>query len=83
VAKIELRELMRIERKAKEHGRGALETWELMALTRFEERLSGLKLELSSPEAQEGFEMWEALSPEDQERYADWTPRQLYAFISP
>ena len=55
--------------------------WEREVLEDFERALKPVleRSELSHPETEEGLRMWEELPPDQRERFADWTPRQLYA----
>jgi hypothetical protein len=76
----DFREILRITLKAKEVGRDGLEPWERETLESFEKAVAPAVRELNHPETQEGYRIWESFPPERREQYADWTPRQLYAF---
>jgi hypothetical protein len=80
-----LGEVLRITKKAQEFGRDALEPWERDILDEFQELMERLRPQLEEgllhPDSIEGHRLWEALPPRQREQYADWTPRQLLAFM--
>jgi hypothetical protein len=82
---MDLREVLRITKKAHQLGRDALEPWERDLLDEFEVKIEPLKAQLREgllhPDSIEGRRLWEALPPGQREQYADWTPRQLLAFM--
>jgi hypothetical protein len=48
----------------------------------FQRVLDSLIAQSEQPETMAGLKVFESLSPEDQERFRDWTPAQLRAVIS-
>jgi hypothetical protein len=48
----------------------------------FQRSLDTLKAQMDQPEAIAGLEAFESLSPEDQQRFGEWTPAELFAVLS-
>jgi hypothetical protein len=77
---MDLREILRIELKAKEVGWDALESDEWRCLEEFRKRTEKLRKAFEPhPESVEGMAMWKDLPPEEREKYSNWTARQFYA----
>ena len=82
---IDLGRLLRIAKKREELGEESLTEDErafhdqcMTALRPVFEKLSDT---LKDPRWQEGYAAWEQMTPEEQEKYEDWTPVQLQAFL--
>jgi hypothetical protein len=86
---VTLGDVIRISRKLKAEGGDSLSRSEWNALERFRILAEPFANSLSKWLAEhrdevksmgEGMALYERLSPADQMRFADWTPRQLLAF---
>ena len=78
---IDLARFMRIARKRKEKGRGALDDGERASYHECMRTLRPFVERLSEAMDHPGFKAYERLSPEDQMRYSEWKPEQLMAFL--
>jgi pyrroloquinoline quinone (PQQ) biosynthesis protein C len=78
----DLGELMRIAKKKQDLGEDALTNEELYmhaGFTAVATRLLLGRTEQQRADLKEGWEIFQSLSPEEQEKYNDWTPKQLQA----
>jgi hypothetical protein len=79
----DLGELMRIAEKRRDLGEDALTDDELYmhaGFTAVAARLLLGRTEQQRADRKEGWEIFKSLSPERQEKYADWTPGDLQAW---
>jgi hypothetical protein len=85
-AEFNVGEIKRLTEKRQMFGEDALTDDELYTLGCFKAFTAVIKRNILGRTEQEradlfrGWELFEKLSPEDQERYADWTPQQFLAF---
>jgi hypothetical protein len=85
-AEFNLGEIRRLSEKEQRFGEDALTDDELYTLGCFKAFTAVLKRSMLGRTEQQradrikGWELFEQLSPEDQERYADWTPEEFLAF---
>ena len=82
---VDLIRFSRIARKRKEHGRESLTDEERayyhQCMRTMRPMLKKLSETVNDPRFQEGYAAWERMTPEEQEKYEDWTPVQLQAFL--
>ena len=75
----------RIARKRKQEGRKSLTDDERAyyhhGMRVMRPIMEKFRAWVNDPATQAGFAAYEAMSPEDQERYGEWTPAQLAAFL--
>jgi hypothetical protein len=75
-------EILRIAKKGQAGGRDALTDDELFLLAGFGAlagRAVAGRTEQQRADTKEGFEIFESLPAEEQEKYEDWTPAELQA----
>jgi hypothetical protein len=85
-AEFDMGEIKRLSDKKQRFGEDALTDDELYTLGCFKAFTAVMKRSMLGRTKQEradrlkGWELFQQLSPEDQERYSDWTPEQFLAF---
>ena len=73
-------DVIRIERKVKEHGWNALDRDEWDCLDAAESLMGRLGFREVYPDLVEGFQMWKDMPPEEREKFREWTPTEVYTW---